>query len=522
MEGNWKEAKKYFGNADDMNRVINPSQSETTLHIATLARQERFVKKLVRKLKPEDLEAANSLSNNALNYAAVSGNVNIAKFLVNAGTERLRYPNTETPPLVMASSFSNPNMIRYLFAKTDVRYGNWTVDQQAELFHNCMAVGLYDVALKMLDMQIPNLATTRNKNNETALHVLARTPSAFGNESEPAGLLKRFLSSSIELVEKLLKYSHHGKNQITSSTTFFQELLFAAAEEGNVDFIIILFHLDPNLLFTRHNEYGSIFHVAVRQRHEKIFNLLSELGTFKNFMAVRITEVGENSLLHLAATLAPQDKLDTVRGAALQMHRELLWFKEVEKIVPISYRYIKNSEGDTPREIFAKTHQGLREKGEKWMKDTAKSSMVVATLIATVMFASALSVPGGFNQSGGTAAGQPVLLEDKAFTVFWISVAISVLTSSASILMFLSILTSRYAEKDFLKSVPVKMLIGLTSLFVSIASMMVAFSTTFILYHIALASISLVFIFVPFIYILLMYSLLVDLIQSLQGHLYVS
>jgi hypothetical protein len=41
--------------------------------------------------------------------------------------------------------------------------------------------------------------------------------------------------------------------------------------------------------------------------------------------------------------------------------------------------------------------------------------------------------------------------------------------------MFLGILTSRYSENDFLISFPRKLVIGLSTLFISVAAMMVAF-----------------------------------------------
>ena len=59
--------------------------------------------------------------------------------------------------------------------------------------------------------------------------------------------------------------------------------------------------------------------------------------------------------------------------------------------------------------------------------------------------------------------------------LFIISDAISLFSSSTSILIFLGILTSRYAEDDFLKSLPTKLIIGLSTLFISIAAMLVAF-----------------------------------------------
>ncbi|CAH1440984.1 unnamed protein product [Lactuca virosa] len=109
------------------------------------------------------------------------------------------------------------------------------------------------------------------------------------------------------------------------------------------------------------------------------------------------------------------------------------------------------------------------------MKETASQSMVVAALIATIVFAAAFTVPGGYNQTNGV----PMFFHKRSFIVFVISDAISLTFSSVSLLIFLSILTSRYAEDDFLELLPKRLMRGLTTLFFSIAAMMVAFSVSF-------------------------------------------
>jgi len=134
----------------------------------------------------------------------------------------------------------------------------------------------------------------------------------------------------------------------------------------------------------------------------------------------------------------------------------------------------KNSEGQTPKEKFIDKHKNLQKAGEKWMKDTANYCMLVATLIATVIFAAAFTVPGGSNQTTGT----PIFLRRTWFMIFFISDAIALCSSSTSIVIFLSILTSRYTEEDFFKSLPSKLVFGLATLFISMALMMVAFSAT--------------------------------------------
>ena len=147
---------------------------------------------------------------------------------------------------------------------------------------------------------------------------------------------------------------------------------------------------------------------------------------------------------------------------------------DVEKIVP-PYLNMENSDnGLTPWDLFTKEHQVLQAEGEKWTKDTANYCMLVATLITTVVFAAAFIVPGGSNQDTGT----PIFLKTKWFRAFFISDAIALVSSSSSILIILSILTSRFTDMDFLVSLPSKLMLGLTTLFISIVGMVVAFSAT--------------------------------------------
>lgn len=125
--------------------------------------------------------------------------------------------------------------------------------------------------------------------------------------------------------------------------------------------------------------------------------------------------------------------------------------------------------------LFTEEHRRLVKEGEKWMKSTASSCMLVATLITTVMFAAIFTVPGGNDNNDGI----PILLESNSFIIFAVADAFALFSSVTSILMFLSILTSRYAEEDFLESLPKRLVVGLATLFCSIASMLVAFAATF-------------------------------------------
>nr|POF06455.1 ankyrin repeat-containing protein npr4 [Quercus suber] len=312
---------------------------------------------------------------------------------------------------------------------------------------------IQDLALKILE-EDRSLAYARDTNGETALHVLARKPSTIANKSD-LGIWKRSINSCFEwiyhkdqmqtlahqLVEKLWEYVLQLQDwEISKLIKTPSKLLFDAAELGN----------------------------------EAIFNLIYEIGAIKDLIAAYKDKNNNdnNNILHLAGNLAPLSRRQIVSGAALQMQRELLWFQAVEKIVPPSYIKMKNSKNQTPKELFAEEHKKLLKEGEKWMKSTATSCMLVATLIATVVFAAVITVPGGENN----ATGVPIFLKEKWFLIFVISHAIALFSSSASIIMFLSILTSRYAESDFLISLPTRLMFGISTLFISIATMVLAYT----------------------------------------------
>ncbi|KAF4353049.1 hypothetical protein G4B88_010038 [Cannabis sativa] len=215
-------------------------------------------------------------------------------------------------------------------------------------------------------------------------------------------------------------------------------LLLDAAEVGNHDFIVALICSYHDLLWECDRERRTIFHIAVENRHDQIFRLIHEIGSIKSIIFAFKDSEG-NNIFHL--------------------------------MMDPSLREKKNNKNETASVIFSKAHANLLKEGESWMKKTAESCTIVAALIATVVFTVAFSVPGGNNSD----TGLPIHIKHNAYTFFSLSNGIAMFSSSTSILMFLSILTSRYAESDFLRSLPKRLIIGLTSLFVSMATMTIAF-----------------------------------------------
>ncbi|XP_058192010.1 ankyrin repeat-containing protein ITN1-like [Rhododendron vialii] len=129
-----------------------------------------------------------------------------------------------------------------------------------------------------------------------------------------------------------------------------------------------------------------------------------------------------------------------------------------------------NDDMETPATLFIREHEKLRAKGEKWMKETANSCTIPAALVVTVVFAAAIQYPGGYNRDG-----LPNFSTAVAFYIFVVFNAISLFASTTSLLVSLSILTSRYNQDDFHHALPERLVKSLFTLFVSITSMVVAF-----------------------------------------------
>ncbi|XP_070673560.1 uncharacterized protein [Malus domestica] len=337
-----------------------------------------------------------------------------------------------------------------------------------------------------------------DQRNSTVFGLLQGLPSRL---SESLGInrirdLKLHHVRSLEILKGTCEEIKHLNNEEMKRYKLY-ETVFNAVQNGIVEIVISLCNAKPELLVRKRPRKGpdekftfprsisrtsinqeptfeeSIFHYAVECRQEKVYSLIYGAGE-RNYLATMNNSRVEKMLYH-AGKLSPlaKEKLDCIPGAALQMQRERQWYKEVQSMVTAPGAPPFTEYGLNAVRFFTEDHKELHEKGEKWMKDTASSYIIVSALIITIMFAAAFTVPGGNNQE----TGFPIFLNEKLFMVFVVSDAISLFSSVTSALMFLSILTSRYAEDDFLKSLPTKMIIGLSTLFISVATMMVAFSS---------------------------------------------
>ncbi|KAF2310009.1 hypothetical protein GH714_006166 [Hevea brasiliensis] len=345
--------------------------------------------------------------NTAFCYAAISGNVKIAKIMKDKKNDLPRIRGRQNClPIYLAALAGHEQMVRELYE--DYHSNNEvTDDDRISLLIALVESDIYDIALKMIKHH-SELATMKDKDGKrSALHAFAEKP-CIPSIQTSTGIWsycinfcyveKKKRKQGLELVEQLWEKVILDDEDKVSQFMIVPSgrLIFIAAENGNVEFLTILIRKYPHLVFKVDDDQCTIFHKAILNRHEKIFMLIFELGMM-NLINIYEDKDG-NNMLHLAGKMPQEEsRVNVVPGAALQLQRELQWFEVVKKVVRPGQIAAKNVEGKTPRDVFLKEHKELREAAEKWMINTANSCMLVATLIATVVFAAAFTVPGALS-----------------------------------------------------------------------------------------------------------------------------
>ncbi|OMO98318.1 hypothetical protein COLO4_14009 [Corchorus olitorius] len=488
-EGDLEAVKMFLDMKPNAVREKITLKDDTALHVAVLAGKEEIVKELVRRMEKEDLELKNNMGETAFSIATINESEGMVKTMVAKNSNLLTVKNSYGAiPVVVASLFSARGMVRYLYSITpkEILQPDNEDRSGATLLNTLIADGIFDLALRLLK-KYPLLGVTEDINRNYAIKLLAHKPSAFLS-GKSFVFWKRWIYNSFPEVMHIHDAKLKHDQAVELLKCIFKEIprlnndqlerigldkaIYDAIKHGMIEFIDEIIKLYPEVIWRKDKKGRTLFANAIVLRQEKIFNHVYNLGTKQRITLLR-HDIFRNNFLHLAAKLSPPSRLDRISGAALQMQRELQWFEELKEILPPKFQEELNEDNRTPASLFSHEHKELIKEGEKWMKNNAASCMVVATLIAAVMFTSAFTVPGGNDEK----TGAPIFLKSNAFLVFVIANSLSLFASSTSVLVFLGVLTSHYAESDFLKSLPLKSILGLFTLFFSIVTMMIAFAS---------------------------------------------
>ncbi|XP_022931020.1 uncharacterized protein LOC111437341 isoform X3 [Cucurbita moschata] len=336
--------------------------------------------------------------------------------------------------------------------------------------------------------------------------------SKFRNDEENGVTLPyNFVDNEVQFSNFFKEPKELEKPQDVEAT---ESAMLLAAKNGVVEIVKGMSSRIPLAIYDTNKDKKNVVLLAAEYRQPEVFRfLLKETKLIESLF--RAVDDNGNSALHLAATY-PKSMIWRISGAALQLQWEIKWYKFVKESMPLFFFSQYNKEGKNAATIFRETHMGLVKRAGAWLTKTSKSCCVVGTLIVTVAFTSAASIPGGFNPSSGT----PFLETQTPFLIFAVFSLIALCLSSTSVTMFLAILSYRFDTYDFRTNLPSKLLIGLLLLFLSIISMLVSFCAGhyFLMHRHIRHNIALLYTFVclpvAFIYLLAKFHLYMDMLLT--------
>ncbi|KVH92027.1 Ankyrin repeat-containing protein [Cynara cardunculus var. scolymus] len=528
---NFEAAKLILDKRPELVQFSITESGETIIHAAVLGKSCLFVKYLMSLMTKEGLKLLNGNGETTLCLVARTGNVEIAKTLVEKNEGLIDIPNSQGKmPLQVAALYGRHNMVEYLYKSSQQMIGqSWTHQNRSLVFENCVEANLFDVALRIVS-DLPELAINgsvlrllaqkthaflpieRNPFQEANhigknlnsfdlyyilwIHDIRRGPpklkSFFGflvysvillhkdKEREALLLLRIILKEIMKLPKAEIDDLIRGPPEDDTKQKYPSRLLFLAVEMGNTAFIVEFIRQYPHLALELNDDNHSIFHVAVMHRHVGIYNLLLEKDHIRDLI-ITLEDKNGNNILHLVGECAKGNRLPNISGLGMLKDLELRWFKRVESILPGYLYKQKNAIGLTPYELFVKNHKDIFFEEEKLMNGTASQLMVVAALVATISFATIFTFPGGYSQED---TGIPIFLPKTISKIFIIFDGLSFLLSATSILMVIAFIMLDHRGHNVMISSSLQIRSSIVLVYYSIASIIITYLISlFILYQ---------------------------------------
>ncbi|KAL6905526.1 hypothetical protein ACP4OV_003127 [Aristida adscensionis] len=459
-------AGEVLGAAGELLVAVN-ADGDTPLHLAAREGQLKVAKLLVDRarapaptgavgaddvetatISPNPLAATNRAGDTPLHEAVRHRRIRVARWLLGADADPGRghalNQRMETP-LHIAAREGLVDVVNKI-----VSSGQWPADpEEPSTFTNGTALhqaalGGHIQIMEILMEKRPQLIEETDSDGNNALHYAAQN-----NHKRAAHILleqRRELATQGNRVRQqspLHVAAHHG------STGAMRELLrhcpdlpemvdvdrrnafhTAAAAAGRMD---------------SHSLRCLLRHARLRQQKE-LLNRGDRVGDTPLHLAAGMSHV------HSAMLLLGDDGVDPcVLNGAGKTPRDVLeerGFDELDSLDLYVWRELKKKEasrrpGRSPPPSFADRHRGASggESGD-YFERRIETYLLVAALVTTVTFAATFTMPGGYNQTDGTA----IHSHRMAFKVFVVSNTVAMSSSSVVLLCFL------WAWKDPMKS----------------------------------------------------------------------
>ncbi|KAG7946580.1 hypothetical protein I3843_14G046700 [Carya illinoinensis] len=312
-------------------------------------------------ISEEDLAMQDSFENTALHDVSINGNHQMAVYLITKKKSLVSRRNTARDlPVTRAMGFGHKELARYLYSQTPFE------DLKAEQGRDGASLLIYSIYNRDLDMALdlmeccPHLASAKGRGGISPLEALAVSTDAFESENRLV-FWKRWIYNqyrihnmslaraaeqfrlNIQNYQEITIGSGIHDNDIISSVgatgsgpgeqyDSAGSLIKLATSRGNFEFVCQILETNPSLLSICDATKGrAVFQWAVVYRQHRICSLAYN-SKMRNYL-LHAVDNSKNTMLHLAGRLPKYSPIDHIRGAALQMQREVQWFKVPKRVI---------------------------------------------------------------------------------------------------------------------------------------------------------------------------------------------
>ncbi|KAJ1695546.1 hypothetical protein LUZ63_012244 [Rhynchospora breviuscula] len=456
------------------------------LHIAAMLGYEEFAKE-AWSASPSLFSGTNKDGETPLIAALMAANAILASDMLTAASK------------LLGPDIEGGKPLNKMLLKVDERGDN--------ALHHALRNGFEDLAIELLNIE-PGLSEQVNKIAESLMHMAARKgyfkvverlleipDSPDSGPGKYSALHTAVAAGHTDIIEKLLKgrpkLSHHIDEDGYTP-------LQCAVSNNSLEIVKIFLGHDPNLAYVKSGEQGdtpflvaalygfvpiakeilktcpdsayitddesqNALHIAINSEKLQFVDFI--LSTPQLHRLINQHDADGNLPLHSAAiscnsqilrsllnhegqdytarTAIGNNAVDTVMAAENDFMKTLKWnesFTLVSSVIPSLWR---DSAGDEAKyTIKQKAIEEVKSLTERYISNTS----LVAALLATITFAAAFTLPGGFS-SDPSDAGVPIFARKAAFQAFLISDTIAMCSSLT--VAFLCILAT-WEDLDYL------------------------------------------------------------------------
>ncbi|XP_058219975.1 protein ACCELERATED CELL DEATH 6-like [Rhododendron vialii] len=414
--------------------------------------------------------------NTPLHIAARFGNKNVVAEIYNRQKSLLTWPNLDgDTPLHVAARAGHFTTVFFIVEEIlsssfrDIENRPTMGIEMLRLLNKAKNTALHEAVrnrhLRVVEFLIkvyPELAGLVNNVGESPLYFAAREgmleivnwiltaapSSACGGSDGQTALHAAVVEGHFDVIESLVR----AKPQLVKETDHHGRTpLYSAASSGDHRTVQRLLQLDTATVYTSDKEGQSPLHIAASKGHSNIIKVIvhhcpdsGELLDLRgrNILHAAVLSGKLNVVRYVLETKELEgliDQSDNEGNTPLHLAtmerktlivRYLMWDKRADPRAINNMGRTAVDHGNSFGKIFSSESEELEAASKmQTYKQMGHTLLMVATLIATVTFAAAFTMPGGFNNDVGPNQGLALLQSSGTLEWFIISDSIAMSTS---------------------------------------------------------------------------------------------